>query len=141
MGLSKYLGAPVSELLEAVPFRDWRVEESTEDQLDEPIVHFVFEENGLELRCDEARNISVIFLDSSFDRSLSEVPFARSRAHVREHFAVAPSKGGEATNDPVLGAYGAWDRFLLPGYAVHVEYRTDADQVGATTLMRSHTIP
>ena len=144
MIISEYLGNHVSSLLGQAPFRNWPVEQSSEDCLEVPITHHLFKNHGLELRCDRDDKISVIFLYADdyngFDEGLFEIPFSLSRAQVQEHFG-RPSKSGGKISDPVLGEYGAWDRFIRPGHAVHIEYRTDSDRIRKITLMRSDVVP
>ncbi|MDB6134649.1 MAG: hypothetical protein JWM59_2892 [Verrucomicrobiales bacterium] len=35
----------------------------------------------------------------------------------------------------------AWERFARHGYAVHIEYRLDADAIKKITLMRADVVP
>jgi hypothetical protein len=60
MELAGYLGRNVTNLLERRPFKDWPVEKSISDDLDETVVHYVFEANALELRCDSQNVVSVL---------------------------------------------------------------------------------
>ena len=142
--LEKYLGHSASIMLDAVPFKHWVVQKSFDDDLDVPLTHYVFPENGLELRCDRDDRISAIFLFSDefggFDENLLEIPFSWSRRQVLEYCG-DPSKSGSATKHPILGEYGAWDRFVMPKYAVRFEYRTDADTIKNITLMQADVIP
>ena len=131
-------------MLGEVPFSLWPVEKSIEDDPGVPLVHYVFPKHGMELCCDLDDRISVIFLFADefggFDESLLGIPFSWSRREVIAYFG-APSKSGAARKDPILGEYGPWDRFLVRGYAVRVEYRTDADCIKDITLMREDAIP
>ena len=140
----KYLGSPVSTMLEDAPFRLWPFEKSFEDDLEEPSVHYVFSQHGLELTCDRDDRISVIFLYSDkfngFDESLLDAPFSSNREKVLELFG-APSKSGGKISDPILGEYGAWDRFAKLGHSIHVEYRPDPDRIKRITLMRADMVP
>ncbi len=144
MILTEYLGNQVSRILESDPFKHWPVATYTEDNLDEEILHYIFSDHGLELRCDAYCSVCAIFIFSQeyggFDESLFEIPFSLKREQVLEHFG-EPSKTGERFSDPILGEYGAWDRFRRPGIAIHVEYRADADEISKITLMRSDIIP
>jgi hypothetical protein len=144
MMFSEYLGNHVSRMLGKAPFKDWPVERSFEDCLEEPITHYVFKKHGLELRCDSEDNISAIFLSADdhggFDEALFEIPFSSSRAQVQEHFG-RPSKSGGKLSDPVLGEYGAWDRFTRKGNVIHIEYRPDSDRIRKITLIRSDVVP
>jgi len=142
--MPEYLGKHVSIMLEETPFKNWPVEKSFEDDLEERIIHYVFKEHGLALRCDKNDKICVIFLYSDnyngFDESLFEIPFSLNREQVLEHFG-APSESGGKISDPILGEYGAWDRFTRQEYAIHIEYRIESDRIKRITLMRSDVIP
>jgi len=142
--IADYLGSPASSLLQTTPFKDWSVEKSFEEDIDVPIIHYVFQRHGLELRCDRDDKISVIFLYSDefdgFDESLFEIPFSWGRDQVLEHFG-SPSKSGGKVSDPILGNYGAWDRFTLPGHVVHFEYRANFDGIKKITLMCKDMVP
>lgn len=145
MKLAAYLGMHVSKMLEREPFKGWTVERSTEEDLDELIIHYVFTGHGLELRCDSAETVSVIFMHSREyggfrEDSLLELPFSSTREQGLEHFGT-PSKSGQGRSDSVLGKYGAWDRFARAGFAIHVEYRAEADCVDKITLMRGDVVP
>ncbi len=140
--IAGYLGKQAATMLEATPFKVWPVEKSFEEDLKE--FHYVFKQHGLELRCDSSGKIGVIFMRSGardgFDESLFDIPFFWERRQVLEHLG-APAKSGGRTCDPILGDYGAWDRFVMPGHAIHVEYRTDSDSIKLITLMRDDMIP
>ena len=142
--LANYLGNPASAMLEDLPFKVWPVQKSFEDDLPERIIHYVFPQHGLELRCDSHDNVSTIFLYSDefngFDESLFDVPFSSSRLQVKERLGT-PSKSGGKISDPILGEYGAWDRFARSGHTVHIEYRADADNIKKITLIRSDVVP
>jgi len=126
------------------PFKDWVVERSLEKELDPPIIHYFFPRKGLELRCDDDEKISVIFLCSDeyneFDDVLIEPRFSWCRQQVAEYFG-SPSKSGGRSSHPILGDFGAWDRFTMPGYAVRFEYRMDSDSIRKITFMRNDVIP
>lgn len=140
--MTDYLGIHITIFLQQEPFTNWPVERSIEDDLDEQIIHYVFAEHGLELRCDCEDRISVIFLYADdyngFDQSLLEIPFSRSE--VLEGFGT-PTKSGLKVSDPILGEYGAWDRFTRSGHTIHVEYCVDSDRIKKLTLMRNDTVP
>ena len=142
--LAHYLGNPTSTMLEASPFKLWPVEKSFEDDLPEPIIHYIFPQHGLELRCDRHDNVSTIFLYSDefngFDESLLDAPFSSNRKKVIELLG-APSKSGGKISDPILGEYGAWDYFARLGHTIHVEYRVDTDCIKKITLIRADLVP
>jgi len=131
-------------MLRDAPFKDWVFERSLEKDLDPPIIHYVFPRHGLELRCDDDEKICVIFLYSNesdlFDDVLIEPHFSWSRQQVVEYFG-SPSKSGGRSNHPILGDYGAWDRFSMPGYTVRFEYEMDSDHIQKITFMRNDVVP
>lgn len=141
--LAKYLGKPAPIILADTPFKLWDVERSVEHDLDEPIIQYVFPQNGLELRCDRDEKVSTIFLYSDkycgFDESLFDMPFSSSRQEVVGRLGT-PSKSGGRISDPVLGEYGPWDRFTRLGHTIHVEYRLDADCIRRITLIRADVV-
>jgi len=140
--LACYLGGGASDLLESPPYNTWRVERSVEDDLPERIVQYVFPERGLELRCDKSDRITTIFVTAGEwieDEAIKNL-FSSARFRVLETLG-APSKSGAGLRDPILGEYGAWDRFAEAGHVVHVEYRLDCDRVKGVTLMLDSAVP
>ncbi|HEX8523215.1 MAG TPA: hypothetical protein VF669_13240 [Tepidisphaeraceae bacterium] len=139
-----YLGREASSLLKAPPFDRWPVEKSLEEDLEEPILHYVFPHHGMELRCDRNDRINTIFLraDTSghFEEELLDIPANANRGDVLRRFGI-PAKSGNSLSDPVLGRYGPWDRFNLPRCVVHVQYRVGADDIEMITLMRPDAVP
>ena len=135
-----YLGAPVSDLLAIPPFSGWEVRRSVEVDLPSKEVWYEFEGHGVEVICDETERIRTIFLHRGDGETLSEIAFSLSRREVLDRLG-APSKSGAASTIPVLGDKGAWDRFVVPAGAVHVQYRPDRDEIEMITLMRLGTEP
>lgn len=142
--LASYLGKHATAMLSVAPFKFWPVEKSREDDLDAPLINYVFSEHGLAMVCDSNDAIRTIFLDSIVAEAVSErmlaVSFSFDRRQVRRRLGL-PEKSGERVSDPILGEYGGWDRFARPGYAIHVEYQPDADRVKMITLMRADVAP
>ena len=142
--IANYLGSPASTMLEDAPFKLWPVEKSFEDDLEKPIFHYIFPQNGLELRCDGDDRVSTIFLYSDefngFDESLLDAPFSSNHKKVIELLG-APSRSGGKISDPILGECGAWDRFARLGHTIHVEYSADADRIKKITLIRADAVP
>ena len=142
--IQDYLGVPAANMLNDNPFCHWSLEKSITEDLDPPIIHYVFSEHGMELRCDDDNKISAIFIFS--DRfgghrdDLLEIPFSLNRRQVLQRFG-SPSKSGNASNHPVLGNYGAWDRFSMPGYTVRFEYLADELGINKITFMREDVVP
>lgn len=139
MKIAKYLGRDTTDLLASVPFKNWPVERSVEDDLDERVIHYVFHGKGMEIRSDSQDRICVIFLHSTeyggLDEQLIEIPFSLSQHQVLDRFGT-PSKSGKKFRDSILGECGAWDRFELANWVMHVEYRIDADEINKITLIR-----
>lgn len=140
LGLAGYLGAHVSDLLALPPFSSWNVRRSTEDDLPEKEVWYVFEGHGFEVICGESERIETIFLCRGDGEALSDLPFAASRREVRARYGV-PSQSGAPVRIPVLGDQGAWDLFSFPTVALHVQYRLDRDEIEMITLMRPDAVP
>jgi hypothetical protein len=140
MKLAKYLGVHVSTLLASEPFSGWPVKRSLEGDLPKKEVWYEFDEDGVEVICDEDESIRTIFLHARVDESLSEISFSLSRTEVLDRFGPA-SKSGAATRHPVLGESGAWDRFNLGTMTIHFQYRVDFDEIELVTLMRPDAAP
>lgn len=145
MQLTNYLARPVSELLGTFPFNTWHASRTIEDDLDEPIVEYIFEDHGMELRCDGNENLRAVFLFSKsyggFDDSTLELRFSMTRKAVLMQLG-APAMSGKPMIDPILGDYGAWDRFEQPNdVVIHIEYCTNADQIEKITLMCAEDAP
>jgi hypothetical protein len=130
-------------LLETVPYMNWPVDRSVDDDSDPPEVRYAFVGSGLEFNCDrEDERVNCIFLEAEeyAGTVFSEVPFHLSRDEVLERFG-SPSKSGKAMSHPILGEYGTWDRFKGPKYIVHVQYKVDSDSIERITLMRNDIVP
>jgi len=93
---------------------------------------------------DEQDKVSSIFIYSDESRryceGVEDLKMTSSREEVRAVFG-APSNSGEGLNYPVLGEYGAWDRFSREGFAIHIEYRVNSDVISKVTLMRDDVVP
>jgi len=144
MQLTDYIRHPVSQMLGSLPFRDWPVERSVDDDLDERIVNYVFPQNGLALLCDSNEDVRTMFLYSEdrggFDESLFEIPFSLTREGVFMKYGQPAKRGPRSTG--ILGESGAWERFVRPqGVVVHIQYRTDADSIELITLMCAEDAP
>ncbi len=146
MAMTDFLGEPVSKMLETDPFRNWAVQRIVEDDFDERLVQYIFEDRGLEVQCDGDERVETIFMYSEkhggFDESLLDFSLASSREQVLAHLGT-PSRSGEKTSDPILGECGAWDRFdyTEPELSAHFEYRLNGDGISTFTLMRGDVVP
>jgi hypothetical protein len=142
--LRNYLGGPASAVLADPLFKHWSFEKFLETDLEKPLIDYVFAKDGLDFVCDEDDKVKSIFLYSDesrcFREGLDDLPFSSTRQQVVQRFG-PPSISGSRVTDPILGEYGAWDRFTLPGYTIHVEYRLDADLLKKVTLMRADVVP
>lgn len=138
--ITEYLGEVASSLLAEEPFSSWPVERVLEKELPEPRVYYIFKTHGLELRCDEEERVNTIFLRTDEYDDFKLIPFSWGRQMVLEYFG-SPSKSGNKLSDPVLGDFGAWDRFTLPKYTVHVEYRIESEGIKRITLMCADAVP
>lgn len=52
-----------------------------------------------------------------------------------------PESSGEITDSPFLGKKGAWDRFYLQDYYLHIEYTLDGKGIEKQTLMLPEVVP
>ena len=142
--LANYLGNPVSVMLADLPFKNWPFEKSYENDLEKPRIDYIFPENGVDLVCDADERVTTIFLyfheTRRFEGDLLDLPFLFTRRQVMERLG-PPSRSGGRTNDPVLGEYGPWDRYAMPDYSIHVQFREDADRIKQITLMRADVVP
>jgi hypothetical protein len=142
--LSKYLCRQASILLADPPFKDWTFEKSFETDLEKLRIDYVFAQNGMDFVCDEEGKVESIFLYADelrcFKEGVQDLPFNASRHDVIARLG-SPSKSGGGTSDPILGEYGAWDRFARPGYAIHVEYHPNVEFIRKITLMRTDVVP
>lgn len=143
MKMSEFLGKPASRLLETGPFKSWPAERWVDDDDDPPVVCYTLEGCGLQFICSrEDELVRSVFLEAEEHAGivLSEVPFNQSREQVLARFG-SPSRSGERVTDDILGEFGPWDRFQMPEYTVHVQYKLDADTIEQITLMRNDVVP
>ncbi|THJ31016.1 hypothetical protein E8K88_16250 [Lampropedia aestuarii] len=142
--LAYYLGKEASFLLSEAPFKNWIYEKSFENDLEEVRIDYIFPQEGCDFVCDETDKLITIFLYSDesrfFKENIEDLPFKCSREEVLARLG-SPSKSGAKISDPILGNYGAWDRFARDGYVIHVEYRFGFDFINKITLMRSDVVP
>jgi hypothetical protein len=142
MRMAEHLGKHISSMLQSEPFKNWAVERSTEDDLDEQRIFYVFTGRSLYVECDRDERVCTLFMraEECEGFTLSEIPFALDRKQLLERLG-SPSKSGASISDPVLGSQGAWDRFTRPHYVVHVQYQTERDAIYMITLMRPDVVP
>ncbi len=142
--LASYLGKEASIVLADDPFKDWTFKRTLENDLDQPLIDYVFARDGMDFVCDEGDRLRSFFLYSDKSRRFSEpvedLPLTSSRQEVIARLG-SPTKSGGRISDPILGEYGPWDRFSRSGYAVHVEYRIDVAIINKVTVMRADVVP
>lgn len=143
MCIHKKLGRHVRNIIDVNPYDNWPVKKTYEANLDEKVVHYVFYENGMELRCWDDETVNTIFLHSTeyggFNDSLFDIPFRCTRPQVLELYGI-PQKSGEQTTDTILGDTGAWDLFHLPMYNLHCQYELNTGTIKLVTLTSSPSI-
>lgn len=136
--ISKFLGGKVSLLLSEDPFSKWDYKKYVENDLDEPIVTYEFQREGLELRCNRNEEIKVIFLPSiafvEAHRLLPQISGASTRQDLMNRFG-EPEKIGNATVHPILGEIRPWDRFWFGEHKLHVQYLQDGSHIERITLI------
>lgn len=139
--MEKYLGKSAATLLAAPPFAGWEYERSVESDLDRPAVLYIFTNKGLEVRCNENDEVESLFCTSgNFDESLIEFSFANKRNDVMAILG-EPEKSGNKMEDPILGNYGAWDRFNRGETTIHFQYAFSNDETEKITFMLSSVAP
>lgn len=144
MKLSSFIGKSIDSLLEKKPFSDWNLEKSLDDEGEELVYHYVFIENGLEVRCNEDLKICVIFINSSeyggFKEEFEDAPLTSEKSEVINGFG-APTMSGGPVDHPILGRSGAWDLFVLDDFAIHFQYKIGSEKIERITIMNHDSLP
>ncbi len=126
------------------PFRDGRLgsTKGTREvfsELPRPLIHDLFPAHGLEFRSDDANQVQTVFLAGPSRTVVTvsgiDLRLGLTRAEVVASLGAA-SASGPPVHDPILGDYGPWDRFVMPGCRVHVEYALQGDGVRRMTFSR-----
>ena len=147
--LPTFLNRKIDALLSAFP--TWRFERQViEDDLDENLptrVCYASKSNGLQVVCDAADTVKVIFAYSSghegfvaYRDAVAGVELAWDRQRVRARLGV-PSKTTEAQTLPVLGTYGPSDRYDFPSHSVHFQFHPIDPRVDLITIMSPDSVP
>lgn len=135
------LGKSVTDVLPDAPFCDWPFKRSVDEDLDEPLVYFEFEDHGIAFSCRDTEIISTIFLSADGKAAnVFELPTSLTRDEVCERFG-RPNASGDGMVDPVLGTFGPYVRFDYPDHSAHFEFFPDQDKIKLITLMRPSVVP
>lgn len=133
MDFSAYLGEAVERLLGEKPFSKWLFTRTVENDLDEPVVTYSSEQNGLEIACNDASEVNTIFVTpKGYFAAATDwlpTPFFRSRRNVVHEFG-RPSKSG-----------ASWDRYDYPEYSVHYQFLSRTGTIAMITFMKAEVVP
>jgi hypothetical protein len=142
--LAKYLGKPVADFLKASPLQGRPAVKSRDIDLER--IDYVFEGHGLEVSCDDDgdETVRTIFLypaeSDGFRLGPADIPYSWGRHEVLDCFG-APTKCGGPSRQPLLGDYGPWDRYDLPGHCLHIQYTIGGVTIAMITLMHPDAAP
>jgi hypothetical protein len=139
IGLAHILGRAIREVLDTEPFSGWLFTRTVEHEPKEQI-SYEFEGHGVDVICDRFDAIRTVFLQRGDGALLAGIPFSMSRREVLERFGPAAASGA-AVRIPGFGDRGPWDRFTIPEGSLHVQYRTDREEIDMITLMRADAVP
>ncbi|MEM1212334.1 MAG: hypothetical protein AAGI68_08550 [Planctomycetota bacterium] len=138
LSIPELLGATPEYILKSWPEltihrEDERIEESdVQAYLSHP-------QRKLEILIEnDGRASSIFFYEEHELLDYLPVGFSATRGGVRNALGL-PERSGEQFKDVVLGAQGAWDRYLLELYAIHFQYMFDAVSVAQITCMTLDT--
>jgi hypothetical protein len=103
---------------------------------------------GVELAADAHGMVTTVFLhfhgDDGFTSYQGEIPGGAGSIPRRTHLWATlgqPDEQGDPYRDRFLGDYGPWDRWLLPGYALHAQYAVDGECLERVTLTLPDRLP
>ncbi|WP_137930043.1 hypothetical protein [Mesorhizobium comanense] len=141
MRLLDFLGKPAACLLTSDPFRRWNFQRSVDDDLPEKTINYEASRQGFSFTCDSDEAITTIFVEADdIDKSLIDIPFSTKRWALQSMLGI-PSKSGKPHSHPILGEYGAWDRYDQERHSIHIEYEPHLDRIRRVTLMRADAVP
>ncbi|MEO0515545.1 MAG: hypothetical protein AAF086_09700 [Planctomycetota bacterium] len=116
-------------------------ERFVEDDLPNRIISYVNKARGIELRCDEAESIEAIFLSEVFMESQRGHNSASLASKTFRDAFGEPEARGDASSDPILGQFLAWERFrIAPNHRIRIGI-DNTGQVKDVTLMTADTVP
>ena len=104
---------------------------------------------GVEIAADAHGTVTTVFLhfhgDDGFASYRGELPGGGGtdprRAPLRASLG-RPDESGDEYRDRFLGDFGPWDRWQMPGYALHAQYALDGDHLRRITLtLAERTVP
>jgi hypothetical protein len=105
---------------------------------------YLAREAGLEIAADTSGVVTTVFLhfdgDDGYTPYHGEIPGGGGSVPRRAGMWASlgrPDQSGEPRHDPVLGDYGPWDRWLLPGFVLHARYALDGQNLCRVT----YTLP
>lgn len=133
------LGKPSDRL--TTDFEPSELERFVEDDLPHRIISYVNKARGIELRCDGAESIEAIFLSETFLKSRRNHNLAPLVSKTFRDAFGEPEARGDASSDPILGHFLAWERFTIESKH-HIRIAIDnTGQVKDVTLMTADTVP
>ena len=141
--MAQYIGKPIELLLQANPFNKWNVQRELSLDTERPEVYYSFENCGLFVITErQSEKITCVMLrDNQCERlALTDLTFNQSRDEILARFG-NPQKSGEPSSHSMLGEYGPWERFQMPGYIVHFEFSLDSKQIEKITFMANEIAP
>lgn len=142
--LARYLGEKASVLLADLSFKGWTFDRSSDSFGGKSLIDYICDQDGFNFVCDDDDRVRSIFLSfeprGCFKNEVEDIPRECGRRAVAARLG-APAASAGPYSDAILGQIGVWDRFDRPGYAIHVEFRSDTDAIRRIALMRADAVP
>ena len=140
--LGTLIGKPAEQLMSAETLFDWDWQREPDAELER--TYYSAQGRALEFICDAQGTINTIFVRPCDPAVLAPwqlpIEFATGRAKLCALLG-PPERCREAFDDPIMGRMGAWDRFVMDGYLLHVGYNADCSAISMQTLMDVETAP
>jgi hypothetical protein len=103
---------------------------------------------GIEIGTEADKSLATIFLHSAGHQGYAAfsgllpagLTFSDTRQSARAKLP-KPEASGERSDIQYIGPTGAWDRWAMPGYALHITYSLADDRVELVTIMRPDIVP
>ncbi|MEV4702119.1 hypothetical protein [Actinoplanes sp. NPDC049316] len=109
---------------------------------------YLARDTGVEVAADAHGTVTAVFLhfhgDDGFVTYQGEIPGGGGNVPRRTHLwsmLGRPDESGDPYRDRFLGDYGPWDRWVLPKFALHAQYATDAETLDRITLTLPDRLP